>query len=78
MSELIKCHHCEGTGEQDGPGGQEPCCHCGGKGERVFDHPDDAEVARDESRERCCECGVYPADHKGVCEGCLAYREHQA
>lgn len=29
-------------------------------------------------QEICAECGVYPADHKGVCEGCLAYREHQA
>lgn len=31
-----------------------------------------------EAEEKCQECGVYPADHKGVCEGCLAYREHQA
>ena len=28
-------------------------------------------------QEICQECGVYPADHKGYCEGCLAYREHQ-
>jgi thymidylate synthase (FAD) len=27
---------------------------------------------------KCTECDRYPADHKGVCEGCLAYREHQA
>lgn len=26
---------------------------------------------------KCDECGVYFADHNGVCEGCLAYREHQ-
>lgn len=25
---------------------------------------------------KCKECGVYRADHKGICEGCLAYREH--
>ena len=30
------------------------------------------------AKEKCSECGVYPPDHKGVCEGCLAYREHQA
>ena len=31
-----------------------------------------------EAETTCRECGVYPPDHKGVCEGCLAYREHQA
>lgn len=31
----------------------------------------------DGKAEKCRECGVYKADHKGVCEGCLAYREHQ-
>lgn len=29
--------------------------------------------------EKCKECGVYFAfDKSGVCEGCLAYRDHQA
>jgi len=36
----------------------------------------DAERTNDE--EVCQECGVYPPDHKGVCEGCLAFREHTA
>jgi len=31
-----------------------------------------------EAEAKCIECGVYPADHKGICEGCLAYREHTA
>lgn len=64
--ELVKCQHCEGMGKQDGPGGQEECCHCNGHGERLFDH--------DETK--CPECGVYRTGGE-VCEGCLAYREHQ-
>jgi len=32
----------------------------------------------DGEAEKCKGCGVYPPDHKGYCEGCLAYREHEA
>jgi len=76
-TEIVRCPHCDGDGTQEGPGGLEPCCHCHGKGEQVFGSPDDADVARASVSEKCRECGVYPTDHKGVCEGCLAYREHQ-
>lgn len=30
------------------------------------------------TEEKCRDCGVYPPDHKGVCEGCLTYRDHTA
>lgn len=36
----------------------------------------DAERTKDE--EVCQECGKNPPDHKGICEGCLAYRDHTA
>lgn len=35
-----RCTHCEGTGEQQGPGGKEPCCHCRGEGEVWLDAAD--------------------------------------
>lgn len=27
--------------------------------------------------EMCRECGLSPADHAGICEGCWSYCEHQ-
>lgn len=36
-----------------------------------------SDTAKKAGPPKCSECGVYPPDHKGVCEGCLAYREHQ-
>ena len=36
-----------------------------------------SDTAKQAGPPKCSECGVYGADHKGVCEGCLAYREHQ-
>jgi len=36
-----------------------------------------SDTAKKAGPPKCSECGVYAADHKGVCEGCLAYREHQ-
>lgn len=40
----VTCQHCEGTGTQSGPGGDEECCHCLGRGERWFEFDDDAEM----------------------------------
>jgi hypothetical protein len=46
--------------------------------EEIQEHAD-AEEASGEGHwnDLCIECGVNPADHKGICEGCYAYREHQ-
>jgi len=46
--EYVKCPHCDGTGEQQGPGGKEACCHCHGKGERWFDRYEDADMDVDQ------------------------------
>lgn len=47
--EMVECVHCDGTGVQEGPGGDEPCCHCHhGKGERWFEFEDDIEIAKSE------------------------------
>lgn len=35
-----RCAHCEGTGQQQGPGGKEPCCRCRGEGEVWLDAAD--------------------------------------
>lgn len=48
--EWIRCEHCDGIGTQDGPGGQEPCCHCNGKGERFFDGRQSDDVEEEMSR----------------------------
>lgn len=34
------CTHCDGTGKQPGPGGEEECCHCFGRGEVWLDDVD--------------------------------------
>lgn len=34
------CKHCDGTGLQSGPGGNEECCHCRGKAEVWLDDED--------------------------------------
>ena len=38
--EWFGCNHCDGTGKQEGPGGDEDCCHCRGKGEVWIDDAD--------------------------------------
>lgn len=34
------CPRCEGCGTVDGPGGDERCYNCGGRGEILEDYPD--------------------------------------
>jgi hypothetical protein len=74
------CGACGGTGVggvTNGPGGEPEPYECEYCGRPMQACQAAAQAARERGGEKCSECGKYPPDHKGVCEGCLEYRNHQ-